>query len=238
MNVSQQGAAISLDKLQKRAPGLVSLAKQAGVSLEKRGLSGQRAAVYLVLDRSGSMRGYYRDGSCQELAERVLGLSANLDDDGVVPLVFFDDRAYAPVEVNLSNYPRRVNTVHDSLGRMGRTNYSAAMRAVVAHYQASGATDPALVVFQTDGNPDDRADTERALREFSNLPIFWSFVGFGGRVSFLEKLDELSGRAVDNASFMPAGADPRRVADAELYDQLLKEFPQWLRDVRAAGIIR
>ncbi len=38
------------------APALVSLYKSAGVSLTKHGLSGQRAAVYLVVDYSGSMK--------------------------------------------------------------------------------------------------------------------------------------------------------------------------------------
>ena len=48
-------AAISLRKVEETAPALVSLYKSAGVSLQRHGLSGERAAVYLVLDYSGSM---------------------------------------------------------------------------------------------------------------------------------------------------------------------------------------
>jgi hypothetical protein len=82
-------AAIGLRKVEETAPALVSLYKSAGVSLAEHGLGGQRAAVYLVVDYSGSMKPYYKDGSVQALAERVLGLSAHFDDDGSVPLVFF-----------------------------------------------------------------------------------------------------------------------------------------------------
>ncbi len=48
--------AISLKKVEETAPALVSLYKSAGVSLEKHGLGGLRAAVYLVVDYSGSMK--------------------------------------------------------------------------------------------------------------------------------------------------------------------------------------
>ncbi|MGW7595723.1 VWA domain-containing protein, partial [Streptomyces rubiginosohelvolus] len=81
-------SAVSLEKVAAQAPGLVSLYKTAAVSLAKHDAGGQRAAVYLVLDRSGSMRRYYRNGSVQHLAEQTLALAANLDDDGVVPVVF------------------------------------------------------------------------------------------------------------------------------------------------------
>src|SRR5690606_5931337 len=82
-------SAISLTKVQERAPDLVSLYKTAGASVRSHGLEAVRAAVYLVLDRSGSMRPYYRDGTMQHLAEQVLSLSAHLDNDGTVPVVFF-----------------------------------------------------------------------------------------------------------------------------------------------------
>lgn len=232
------GAAISLEKVQQSAPGLVNLYKQAGVSLQKNGLEGARAALYLVLDRSGSMSRYYNDGSVQRLAEQALGLSAQLDDDGIVPTVFFDHRPYQPIEIGLGDYAGRIDREHHRLGDMGGTMYTPAMRTVRQHYTDSGASAPALVIFQTDGEPSDKLDTERELQRSSSLPIFWQFIGFGTRFDFLEKLDTLRRREVDNAGFFAAGSDPRSMSDADLYNRLMSEYPTWLAAARAKGIVR
>lgn len=234
-------AAISLEKVAHRAPGLVNLYKSAAVSLTKREVGGQRAAVYLVLDRSGSMRPFYRDGSVQHLAERTLALAANLDDDGVVPVVFFSTAVDGIAEISLDAYQNRINPLHDGMGHLGRTNYHLAMQAVIDHYQACGATDPAFVVFQTDGSPTSKAAAEHVLCTSARLPIFWQFVGFGNDTfRFLRKLDELpvpQRRVIDNAGFFPAGPSPTSIPDATLYDALLQEFPTWLTAARHAGIL-
>lgn len=230
---------ISFDKM---PTGLHSLAKAAAVSLEKQGLGGRSAAVYLVLDRSGSMRRYYKDGTVQHLAEQALGLSANLDDDGTVPVVFFSTDAHQAIDVSVENYEGRINAVHDQLGHMGTTNYAAAMQAVIDHYVKSKVQAPAFVIFQTDGSPNSKRDTEKILCEASRLPMFWQFVGFGDdEFTFLRKLDELAvpkKRIVDNAGFFPAGSTPSALSDDVLYDALMGEFPEWLTAARSAGIVR
>lgn len=238
-------AAISLDKVRETAPALVNLYKSAGVSLAKHGLDGQRAAVYLVVDYSGSMRPYYKDGSVQALADRVLGLSAHLDDDGRVPVVFFSTDVDAVTDIALADHRGRVERIAAGLGHMGKTSYHLAMDAVIDHYLDSGADAPALVVFQTDGGPIDKLAAERFLCKASRLPLFWQFIGFGDpgsrQFEFLRKLDDLpvpEKRAVDNAGFFHAGQDPRAVSDAELYDRLVGEFPRWLAAARERGIVR
>ena len=237
-------AAISLSKVEETAPALVSLYKTAGLSLRKHGLDGQRAAVYLVVDYSGSMRPYYRDGSVQALAERVLSRSAHLDDDGSVPVVFFSTEVDAVSDISLADHRGRIDRIVSGLGHMGRTGYHVAMDAVIDHYLDSGSGDPALVVFQTDGGPTDKVAAERYLCKAAELPLFWQFIGFGDpgskQFDFLRRLDELpvpGRRVVDNAGFFHAGTDPRRVSDAELYDRLVGEFPQWLAAARARGIV-
>lgn len=236
--------AISLKKVEETAPALVSLYKSAGVSLSKHGLGGQRAAVYLVVDYSGSMKPYYKDGSVQALADRVLGLSAHLDDDGRVPVVFFSTDVDAETDIALAGHQGRIDEIVAGLGHMGKTSYHLAMDAVIDHYLDSGSTQPALVVFQTDGGPINKLAAERYLCKAARLPLFWQFVGFGDpgskQFDFLRKLDELAvpdKRVVDNAGFFHAGADPRKVSDAELYDRLVAEFPKWLVAARDRGIL-
>ncbi|MFE9627596.1 vWA domain-containing protein [Streptomyces sp. NPDC006527] len=238
-------AAISLSKMEETAPTLVSLYKTAGVSLTKHGLDGLRAAVYLVVDYSGSMKPYYKDGSVQALADRVLGLSAHLDDDGRVPVVFFSTDVDAVTDIALADHRGRIERIVAGLGHMGKTSYHLAMDAVIDHYLDSGSTAPALVVFQTDGGPINKLAAERYLCKAAKLPLFWQFIGFGDPSSrqfeYLRKLDDLSvpdKRIVDNAGFFHAGADPRKVSDTELYDRLVGEFPKWLVAARAQGIVR
>ncbi|MFI5807094.1 vWA domain-containing protein [Streptomyces sp. NPDC051561] len=236
---------IDLRKVEESAPALVSLYKSAGVSLTKHGLHGQRAAVYLVIDYSGSMKPYYKDGSVQALADRVLGLSAHFDDDGTVPVVFFSTDVDAVTDIGLVNHRGRIETIVASLGHMGKTSYHLAMDAVIDHYLDSGSTDPALVIFQTDGGPINKLAAEKYVCKAARLPLFWQFVGFGNTRStqfdFLRKLDELAvpaQRVVDNAGYFHAGEDPRQVPDAQLYDHLVGEFPVWLAAARAEGIVR
>jgi len=238
-------AAISLAKVEETAPALVSLYKSAGVSLTKHGLGELRAAVYLVVDYSGSMKPYYQDGSVQALADRVLGLSAHLDDDGRVPVVFFSTDIDAETDIALADHTGRIDKIVAGLGHMGKTSYHLAMDAVIDHYLDSGTKDPALVVFQTDGGPINKLAAERYLCKAARLPLFWQFIGFGDpdskQFEFLRRLDELpvpQKRVVDNAGFFHAGSDPRKVSDDELYDRLVGEFPQWLAAARTQGIVR
>jgi hypothetical protein len=230
---------VELSKLAARAPGLVDLYKTARVSLDKHRLGGERAAVYLVIDHSRSMSPYFKDGSVQALAERVLALAAHFDDDGTVPVIFFDTAARPAVDISVYDYAGSIDRIKAAAGTMGSTNYAAAMRAVIDQHKGPG---PAFVVFQTDGAPNSKRETTEVLCDAARLPIFWQFIGFGDdEFAYLRRLDELpvpSKRLVDNAGFFPAGPQPRSIPDGDLYDSLMAEFPQWLAAARAAGVVR
>lgn len=204
------------------------LTKMAARSLRKSGLEGQVAEVYLVLDRSRSMRPYYQDGTVQYLAERVLGLSRNLDADGRVPVVFFSTEVDGTTEVSVDAYAGRIEAAHSQLGVMGSTRYSTAMTAVIERHRASGSTAPALVVFQTDGSPTaaDRAETKRLMRESADEGIFWLFLTFGKRVDFLRTLEHV-GLDLDHIGRFGAD-DPHHIDDGELYDGITEPFERWL----------
>lgn len=100
------------------------------------------------------------------------------------------------------------------------------------------AKEPVLVIFVTDGDNFDKAEAEQVIRESSKHGVFWKFVGIGREhFSFLKKLDMMEGRVVDNANFQEIN-DIAGISEKVLYEQLLEEFPDWLKEARSKGIIQ
>lgn len=240
---------ISFEKLDQQAPALVKLAKKAQFNLSKHGLEGHRAKVALCLDFSGSMRVLYRDGHVQALAERVLALATQLDDDGAIDVFVFDTAADYLGEMTIGDFAGGVDRLTAGR-RMGRTNYAAVMALVREHYAPAGrpgmprkahgpAQLPAYVMFLTDGAPDSRRAATTQLVEASHEAIFWQFMGVGeGPFDYLTRLDEsVPGRLIDNASFFQT-TDVLSVPDQELFAKMLSEYPDWLRAAAAKHLIQ
>lgn len=231
----------------------LDLRKNKVLDLKKsKGLENQKAAVVLALDFSGSMSSLYSSGKVQELVERILPLGLAFDDNGEVDFYLFHDGCMKVKEnITMQNVFGYINNKVIGKYNMGGTNYAPVINAIVKEFgnsQSGGFLGfgkksggplqyPVYVMFVTDGENYDKAEAEAAVREASKHGIFFQFIGIGSeQFNFLQKLDNMSGRFLDNANFFKV-QDLSRKTDDELYGLLLNEFPGWIPQAKSKGLI-
>ncbi|MBC8014320.1 MAG: VWA domain-containing protein [Sporomusaceae bacterium] len=251
-------------KLEKQAPKILNLAKKAKISLEKAGMQNHDARVALCLDISGSMYNLYKSGKMQEFAERILALGTRFDDDGAIDVFLFGKEAHHAEELTVTNFSGFVNRLTKKYPLEGGTYYGKVMKIIREYYFGEAASRktplpkslPTYVMFVTDGSTFDAEATRCHIQDSSYEPIFWQFMaigeskkdikkrGIGGWLqsitssdfAFLEELDQMQGRFLDNANFFSV-VDPAQVTDEELYDLLLEEYPDWIKQAVQKGLI-
>lgn len=210
----------------------VNLAKEEvhKVCLDKKPLINLKAKVALVLDYSGSMDWLYSNGTVQRVVEKTLPLAMQFDDDGSMETWLFSDSCNRLKDANLNNLDGYIKR-ETKCKSMGGTNYSPVMKDIIKFYKNEKL--PVYVIFITDGDNMDKADTTTTITEAAKKPIFWQFVGLGdSKFSYLESLDNLEGRYVDNADFFSV-----KNADDITYQDLLEEFPTWLSDQKVKDML-
>ena len=235
----------------------LDLRKNIVLDLKKRlGIKHLTATVVLVLDRSGSMSHLYDNGTCQTTVERILPVGLGFDDNGEIDFYLFHQHFRKLVNVTSKNVTGYVNShVRESYGS---TNYAPVINEIVKEFgnktttsgggifsfgktttKVSGPIDnPVYVVFITDGNCDDRADAREAILKASQHGIFFQFIGIGSATfAFLQELDTMPGRLIDNANFIHI-RDLEHITDEELYSQLMTEFPGWVPQAKTHNLIK
>lgn len=212
------------------------------VQLEKKKLLGVTARVALVLDASGSMDGQYRRGDVQKVVNRLMPLAIHFDDDGSFECWAFAAETTQLDDVTLNNVNDFINST-----QRGWKNWQVgaryneeipAIEAVINYFQKFQDQIPTYVLFISDGGVGSSRQMQKILSQAAKLPIFWQFVGIGGRnYGVLEKLDEMSGRIVDNCNFFSLDRIDG-ISDELLYELLLQEFPDWLIAAQQHQIVR
>ena len=230
-----------LNLTKEESQSLLDLRKdKVELCLQKNKLLDAKARVAVVLDYSGSMRELCQNGIVQATLERLLPIALNFDDNDAMEVWIFENSYRRLPDVTLQNYYGYVDREILRKGfRMGGTNYAPVMKDVVEKYIMEKPEPIAdYVIFITDGDCSDRTEAKEELIRNSKTPIFWQFVGVGSaRFDFLQRLDEMSGRYVDNANFFVLN-DVLEVSDDEIYDRLLAEFPSWLKQPKVEEMIR
>lgn len=206
---------INLEKYEERK-------KEVKIALEKFDILEQKAKVMFFIDCSGSMAGAFFLGDVQDAFERILPLADLIDDDHSMDIYTFNNMCCHVGEGNVHNSDKVLKGIRP----IGGTNYAPIIRAAM---KKANTKLPTFVIVMTDGDCGDRGETERAIIEASRQNIFFKFVGIGQeRFRFLEQLDDMKGRYVDNADFFKAER-LNSLSDKELYNLLIQEYPTWLK---------
>lgn len=233
---------VILDKIEQAAPHLLDLTKKSLISLEKSNLLNVKARVALVLDYSGSMSQQYKSGEVQHVLDRIMPLALNFDDDGSFECWAFAEKALRLNDVhleNLNNYIASEQGGYKKWNAGAGYNNEPAVLEEVLHYfiKESPSNLPVYIVFISDGGVSEARKIKKILQEASSQPIFWQFVGIGGRnYGVLEKLDIMEGRVVDNCNFFKID-NIESISESMLYDFLLREFPIWLTEAKNKNIV-
>ncbi|WP_017150160.1 vWA domain-containing protein [Bacillus bingmayongensis] len=220
--------------------GTITLRKEAvRVVLEKKKLTGVVAKVALVLDISGSMRTLYKNGTVQEVVERVLAVASQFDDDGSLDIWVYDNefsRLPSVTEKDFANYVENHILNNNSIHKFGRNDEPQVMEDIIRKYTIEEKSEePAFVIFINDGGC--KKGIQKPIVFSSNQPIFWQFVGIGnGKFDVLRKLDEMDGRFIDNANFFHI-RDIEKTTDEMLYNNLLNELPTWIKEAKEKRIL-
>jgi stress response protein SCP2 len=226
--------------------------QQVALSMQKSGATGEKARVIIVLDASGSMYELYNDGVVARVVERMAAVATQLDDDGQMQAFIFATQWAQLPDILIGDLPEwlrlhvrtddgtrsRLQAGQVNMRRLGWGNEEQKVLAAIRKYvKANPLEFPTLVLFFSDGGVYNNDLIERQLRAAAKEPIFWQFVGLGDEdFGVLQEFDTLAGRVVDNVGFF-AVPHIDATPDAELYDKLLSEFPNWIKAARALGIV-
>jgi hypothetical protein len=172
---------------------------------------------------------------------QALPLAIHFDDDGSIDCWAFAAKPQKLSAITLANYSNFIQTDNHgwrSWDVGSRSNDEPkVMEQVISYYLDSGDRSPVYILFISDGGVNENGKITRLMSDAAKLPLYWQFIGLGGRdYGILEKLNDMTGRVVDNCGFF-ALDDLHQVSEEQLYDQLMEEFPDWIKVASAKGII-
>ena len=255
-----------LERLKTEAPALFEWGRIAKEVLESYQLIRHDAKVALCFDISGTMHSSYTTGAIQAFTEKMLAMACILDADQKIDVFLFGDEAYYVDPIRPENITNFIESKRGKYYSVGGTHFDKIIRMVREFYfpgvekraktTPMQSEEPVFVLLITDGNTVDEKAAETELRHASYEPIFWQFMAIGsesdgpiGRFmkwfsspmgdgfSFLDKIDTMEERNVDNVGFFSVKS-PFELKEEELYALMMKEYPDWLKLAVKAGLVK
>jgi len=213
-------------QVSKTAPVIIenySVPKQEPVIKQFKNLK-----VTIALDISGSMDNLFKNGTVQQVVEKLLAVSLSISSNDQLDIWTFNDKSKRLNSVSKSNFQNYVNS--NGILSNGGTDVSTALVDIdKKHFQESTGCNVFAVIL-TDG---DIGELQTFVKNSCNKPIFWQFVGLGNDFAKLITLNS----ANKNVSFFSLN-DISTISDDELYKKLLAEFPTWYKESETKGLIK
>jgi hypothetical protein len=146
------------------------------------------------------------------------------------------------------------------LGTYTKYNPEAASKSILKKFSSMFETKkdfllantsmPTYVIHITDGETSNRDGVIKILIKSSHYPVFWQCVGISSgnqnknlteeqlrkRFPFLDQMDTMPGRYIDNANFFALN-DIHTVDESVLYTRLLTEFPDYWEKAKNKNIL-
>lgn len=215
-------------------------AEAVGLVLAKKGInSAPTMRVFAGIDISGSMGGLFQNGSVQKVFDQCLGIAVKFDDNGELDVWAFDNRSHRAPSAVAEDYGNYIGSSSQRKGKFGHwpyggTSYAPVLRDMIEFgfpgskpkglfgFGAKKAPvgEPVMILFFTDGEPDDANAAEAIIRKCSEerTNVYFNLVGIGnGGFRTLEYLAD----KYDNCGFTSFRNLDR--SDAEVYDDLIND---------------
>ncbi len=187
----------------------------------------QNLKVAIALDISGSMDNLYKNGTVQQVVEKLLAVALSISSNDQLDIWTFNDSARRLNSVSKANFQNYV--ISNGISSSGGTNVSTVLIDIDKKYFYENTNCNVFTIILSDG---DIGELQTLITNTSTKPVFWQFVGLG---SDFAKLNTLN-RTNNNVSFFSLN-DISTIPDKELYNKLLAAFPTWYKESATKGII-
>lgn len=213
-------------QVQETAPVIVenySVPKQEPVKKQF-----QNLRIAIALDISSSMDNLYKNGTVQQVVEKLLAVALSILSNEQLDIWTFNDSATRLNSVSEANFQNYIS--NNGITSSGGTNVSTVLVDIDKKYFQENTNCNVFAIILTDG---DIGELQTFITNSYTKPIFWQFVGLGSDFAKLNTLNS----ANKNVSFFSLN-DISTISDNDLYNKLWAEFPTWYKESEAKGLIK